>query len=229
MLIKICGLTNTDDALHAVQAGASHLGIIFVSQSPRCVGPGQAKKRIVQAVQGKALCVGVFQNHSQEEITEVAVNTAIDIIQLHGDEDAAFCRSIALRTGKKLIKTIIVDINDPKTVCDKIASYSTDGDQVQLLRFLTEPKEMRMSTGFHSPDTNIHPGKSGTTLPPYFFTGGLATHNLKLVLEKIRPAGVDVASAVEASPGKKDPDKVSAFIAEARNQTATIGALRSNK
>ena len=227
MHIKICGLTNTDDALHAVQAGASHLGIIFVRQSPRFVSLEEASK-IVQAVQGKALTVGVFQNHSLEEITEAAVNTGIDIIQLHGDEDAAFCRSIALRTGKKLIKTTIVGNNDAKALSDKIASYSMAGNQVSYLLF-DRAKGNTDEGWLPSALTQISSLEKEAPLPPYFFAGGLTTDNLKSVLEKIKPSGVDVASAVEAYPGKKDAGKVRAFIAEAKNQTATIGALRSNK
>jgi phosphoribosylanthranilate isomerase len=227
MHIKICGLTNTDDALHAVRAGASHLGIIFVKQSPRFVSPDDASK-IVQAVQGKALTVGVFQNQSLEEIAEIAVNTGIDLIQLHGGEDAVFCRSIALRLGKQLIKTIIIDHEEAKALSAKIASYSMGGDQVGYLLF-DRAKGNTGADWLSSALAQIASLEKHTALPPYFFAGGLTADNLKSVLEKIRPAGIDVASGVEASPGKKDAVKVSAFIAEAKNQTASIGALRSNK
>src|ERR1700733_8047981 len=105
MHIKICGITNTNDALYAVQAGATHLGIIFVQESPRFVKVQEAKD-IVDAVQNKAIVVGVFQNQSPETNTETVVKTGIDAVQLHGDEDPAFCRSIALRVGKAVIKTI---------------------------------------------------------------------------------------------------------------------------
>ena len=225
MHIKICGITNINDALHAVQAGATHLGIIFVEQSPRFVKLQEAKN-IVDAVEKNVIVVGVFQNQSPETITETVVKTGIDAVQLHGDEDPAFCRSIALRVGKAVIKTIILETDQTSeakrtSLNDKIASYASSPDQVTYLLF---DRAKGLQSGEWLPSAlaqvSILEKKKDFLLPPYFFAGGLTSGNIERVLDTINPFGLDVASGVEASPGQKDPALVRGFIKKAMNQAA---------
>jgi phosphoribosylanthranilate isomerase len=221
--IKICGLTNTSDALLAVRAGATHLGIIFVQESPRCINLQDAQK-IVEAVQKKAVVVGVFQNQSPETIAETVVKTGIDAVQLHGDEDPAFCRSIALRLGKDVIKTIILKTDTDKETTQfllnqQIAAY---GSQVACLLF-DRAKGQLSGEWLSSALAQVSSleKQNDPLLPPYFFAGGLTPDSIEDVLANIKPFGLDVASGVETSPGQKDPALVTAFIAKAKNQTVT--------
>ena len=108
MHVKICGITNKQDALHAVSAGATHIGMIFVEDSPRSINEIQTAREIGQAVGENAYMVGVFQNQTAETIAQIAVHAKIDLVQLHGNEDPAFCRSIGLRLGKPVIKSIVI-------------------------------------------------------------------------------------------------------------------------
>jgi phosphoribosylanthranilate isomerase len=237
MHIKICGITNAVDALQAVQAGATHLGMIFVEKSPRHVTPQDAEK-ITAAVAKRAVLVGVFQNHSPEAIAEIVVTTGLDAIQLHGDEDPAFCRSIALRLGKPVIKTIILgegNAQSSKLQSDaqallqkKIADYSCRQEQVAYLLF-DRAKGQTNEQWLRSALAQISSleKQNDFTLPPYFFAGGLTVENIGAAISTIKPFGFDVASGVEASVGKKDPALVKAFIAKATSQTAPKEELRS--
>jgi phosphoribosylanthranilate isomerase len=213
MHIKICGITNTKDALHAVQAGASHLGMIFVETSPRCVASAEAQK-IVAAVNKKAIVVGVFQNHSLEHIAETAVTTGIDAIQLHGEEDVAFCRSIALRLCKPVIKTIILGAQS--NLEDEIASYGGENNIAYLLFDRAKGQTSKDWLADALTQISSLENQKDSALPPYFFAGGLTTDDIETVVSAINPSGVDVASGVEASPGKKDPALVDAFITKAK-------------
>jgi phosphoribosylanthranilate isomerase len=253
MHIKICGITNTEDALQAVQAGASHIGLIFVENSPRFVTTKRARD-IVAALHEtskagkKTTAVGVFQNHSHEQIAEIVIETGIDIIQLHGSEDPAFCRSIGLRLGKPVIKTVIVDSGEgglPDSEVEKQAaahlpslakaldSYCNTSENNRVDYLLFDRAKGNPGAGWlASAVTQIGALEKDKPLPPYFFAGGLTPDNLASVLNKIKPAGIDVASGVEAGPGKKDPVKVEAFIFTARKaiaQEAYEASPRSKK
>jgi phosphoribosylanthranilate isomerase len=229
MHIKICGITNIEDALHAVQAGASHLGIIFVQESPRYVTPEDAQK-IVAAVKSTAVVVGVFQNHSAEAIAEIVVKTGIDAIQLHGAEDPAFCRSIGLRLGKPVIKTIILQSDKLESpderaarqslLTETITSFGSPPDQSFYLLF-DKAKGSPVADWMPAALAQVAAieKQKDFLLPPYFFAGSLTPGNIQGVLETISPFALDVASGVESSPRQKDPALVSAFIAKAKNPT----------
>jgi phosphoribosylanthranilate isomerase len=227
MHIKICGTTNSNDALQAVQAGATHLGMIFVEASPRCV-TGQEAQKIAAAVQKQAIVVGVFQNQSLEAIAEIAVMTQIDAVQLHGSEDPAFCRSIALRLGKPVIKTIILAEGNQTTakptqaeLIETIAAYSSCPDQVTYLLFDRAKGQIGEEWLPNAlAQVSALEKQKDFLLPPYFFAGGLTPENLKGVLTRINPFGLDVASGVESSPGQKNPDLVRAFITAAKSEIA---------
>jgi phosphoribosylanthranilate isomerase len=230
MHIKICGITNMEDALHAVQSGASHLGLIFVEKSPRCVAPEEAA-RIVAGVKSRALTVGVFQNHDVEEISKIVKETGIDLVQLHGEETPAFCKQLRKALDKPVIKTIILGEGALPTNCEanrgeaslntaNLESYLDRDSQNSFLLF--DRAKGASSDRWLSDALSLLAAmdRESANPPPYFFAGGLSPDNLQLVLEKINPAGLDVASGVEASPGKKDPAKVSKFISTAKNYKA---------
>jgi len=236
MHVKICGITSKQDALHAVSAGATHIGMIFVEGSPRSINEIQTAREIGQAVGENAYMVGVFQNQTAETIAQIAVHAKIDLVQLHGNEDPAFCRSIGLRLGKPVIKSIVIagGINNIEVVAkgdeqdivvspydelkQLVASYGRDVAAYLLFdrakgnkdeNWLPQAIECiaKLERDLKAPEYN---------LPPYFFAGGLTDKNVSETLAQLHAAGVDVASGVERSPGQKDPALVEAFIKAAK-------------
>jgi len=232
MHIKICGITNKKDALHAVREGASHIGLIFVAASPRRADRKEARS-IINALAKKALVVGVFQNQSAEEIIEIALETEIDMIQLHGDENADFCREITSRLERPIIKTIIVESSEEagqealtQKLQNKLSPFLAPDAPVSYLLFdrIKGDKNPEWLADALLQIASLK--KDRLTWPPYFFAGGLNAGNLAEIFKAIKPDGVDIASGVEVSPGIKDPTLVSAFIDGAK----TIqGVLRSTK
>ncbi len=88
--VKICGLTNRDDALHALKSGADYLGFIMVPETPRYVSVAKVKK-IVSGLPKTGRLVGVFMNHQPDDVVRILDETGLDIAQLHGKEDEVFC------------------------------------------------------------------------------------------------------------------------------------------
>jgi phosphoribosylanthranilate isomerase len=115
--VKICGVTNVEDALAAVDAGADAIGLNFFSGSRRCIGVDQAR-RIVEAVVPRARCVGIFVNDSATTIREICNQTAVQLVQLHGDEPPAFLKELdcgvpvirARRLGAEGLRDIEADL-----------------------------------------------------------------------------------------------------------------------
>lgn len=204
--IKICGMTNSDDAWVAVEAGADMIGLIFYPPSPRYVSPRQAQ-RIVSRLPASCRAVGVFVNEDIETITRIADDAGVHVVQLHGTEPPAVCRQLRWPVFKTFRFTAGVR---PEMMQD-----------YQVKAFLIE--------GFHS----AYYGGSGTladwcqtaTLHQYgriILAGGLTPDNVGEAIRRVRPYAVDVCSGVECQPGQKDWVKVRAFIAAA--QAASIGS-----
>ena len=224
MFVKICGITNKEDALQAVSAGATHIGLIFAPGSPRCIDSVKAKT-ITEAIAGKALVVGVFQNQPAATIVETCASANLDIIQLHGNEDAVFCKEIGEQTKKPVIKTIVLENNcaaDLEKLEASIDQYSQKDSGIAYLLF-DKPKTLNQTASLWLTQTlasiaSLEPKwhkQTEVIPPPYFFAGGLCAANLHLALTSIKACGVDVASGVESAPGQKDHALVKAFILEA--------------
>lgn len=199
--VKICGITNAPDAAAAVAAGASWIGMVFVPGTPREVALAQAEA-IVAAAHGAAL-VGVFRNEGVVGVAETARNLGLDAVQLHGSEDAAY---IAALRGML-----------PPTV--EIWATAAVGEEVP------EPRRGADRTLF---DTSVG-GRCGGTgmvfdwarirsrpeLGDALVAGGLRPDNAAAAA-RLGAFGLDVCSGIEASPGRKDPAKISAFFAALR-------------
>jgi phosphoribosylanthranilate isomerase len=197
--VKICGITQLDDARLAADLGAWAIGLIF-AESPRQVDVADAE-RIGRELHRKAEVVGVFVNAPMEEVVALADVAHLTAIQLHGDEGPAYAREIARRTGAKVIKAI--PAKDPAAV-RRLSAFHTD---------------------FHMLDAYV-PGRRGgtgetfqwdyarhhTRHVPLILSGGLTPDNVAEGIAATRPFAVDSASGTEASPGKKDPAKVQAFF-----------------
>ncbi len=195
--IKICGITNLEDALVASKFGTDALGFIF-AKSPRNIEPATAKN-IIQKLPPFITSVGVFKDERIDVINRIISSTGIDVVQLHGAESPEYCRLIK---NARVIKRIKIDHETKfSDVLREMAKYSVSG-------YLLDPGE---GSG-RIFDWNIIKNIEGTII----IGGGLNTENVKSMLTLLRPYGIDVCSGVEKFPGKKDPIKIKTFIKEVR-------------
>jgi phosphoribosylanthranilate isomerase len=202
--VKVCGITRPEDAELAVELGAWALGFILWHSSPRAADPDVAAG-IAQELRRRAELVGVFVNATLDEIAQAAEALHLSHVQLHGDEGPAFCAEVARRTGAKVIKAVRVE--GPADLQD-LERYHTD---FHLLD--TAARGMRGGTG-ETWDWAIAARRRRNT--PVILSGGLTAENVAAGIAAVDPYAVDVASGVEAAPGVKDPDKLAAFMAAAR-------------
>jgi phosphoribosylanthranilate isomerase len=196
--LKLCGITNVDDAL--LCASADYLGLIFVEDSPRFVNV-QTAKQIADAVRKtRPKLVGVFRDHPLEHVQRVAMEVGLDLVQLHGNESNDYIRALT----PSVIKTFRVGDVKPDTSSAPNAAY-----------FLFDTFTDRLSGGTGQ---RFDWGLVGNVRhKPFFLAGGITADNVKTAIEVARPYAIDVATGVEASPGKKDPAKVKAMLAQLRN------------
>jgi phosphoribosylanthranilate isomerase len=209
--IKFCGLTTLGDAQRAAQAGAWAIGLIFWPGSRRRCEVDAAAE-IATALRRRIEVVGVFVNPTLDHVAGVADAVGPTMLQLHGDEGPAFCAEAARRTGCKVIK----------------AARVRSGADIQALA--------PFHTDYHLLDSYVAgvPGGTGETFSweiarahrgpvPMILSGGLTPDNVAEAIATVRPFAVDVASGVESSPGRKDPDKLEAFAAAVHATPAPVG------
>ncbi len=205
--IKVCGITNVEDALLAVGAGADELGFNFFEGSPRHVTPETASS-IAERLPADTLKVGVFVNEPAERILEIAAVVGLNAVQLHGDEDAAFIDQIRKASALTIIKALRVSSQfQPKDA----ALFGADA----ILLDSYSSKE-HGGTG-ETFDWDIAKQVSNL-VPVLYLAGGLTPENVRGAIAKVRPYAVDVCSRIESTPGKKDEDKLKRFIAAVRKE-----------
>ncbi|HPT28450.1 MAG TPA: phosphoribosylanthranilate isomerase [Bryobacteraceae bacterium] len=195
MLIKICGITTLDDALHACECGASALGFNFWPQSRRYITPGAAAE-ISSRLPGGILKVGVFVDAPETEFAAIAPEAGLDIVQLHGHLGA----SPSTRHWLALTAT---DEDIQATMKDSLA---------EAFLIDTPSGEERGGTG-RTFDWALVEGLGGRII----LAGGLGPENVAEAIRRVRPYGVDACSRLESSPGLKDRVKVMEFIRAARS------------
>jgi phosphoribosylanthranilate isomerase len=203
--VKICGITNLEDAQAAVQAGADALGFIFFAQSPRNVSPEMAR-RIIEKMPPFVAKVGVFVNESLEKILQIVKETGIDTVQLHGDESPQLCEKVA-RENLKVIKAFRI----------KDQNSLTPLKEFRAAAFLLDsyvPGQLGGTGAKFNWDLAVQASGLGT---PIILAGGLVPENVRDAISKVAPYGVDVSSGVESAPGRKDHAKVRAFIEAAQS------------
>jgi len=215
--IKICGITNLDDALASIDAGANALGFILTA-SPRQVTP-QTAAAIIAEVPPSIEKAGVVVNESPQRIAELAHQTGLSALQLHGDESPdqlpEYRRALPVR---KIIKTV-----QARELLAGTSRYTLD----DYLRMRDSIDAILLDSGAPG-----NPGGTGVTfdwnaaLPiverikevlPVIIAGGLNPDNVSDTIRLFDPCGVDVVSGVELAPGKKDVPKLRAFISAARS------------
>ena len=194
--VKVCGTTNFEAALWAVQQGADALGFIFYKKSPRDIAMKEAKE-IISALPPFVETVGVFVNESADRVNRIAETCKLGVVQLHGDESPSFCK----RIKRKVVKAIRVQ---DEAWVKNLSAYPVSGF---LLDTYEEGKQGGTGKTF---DLNLaHRAKK---FGPVILAGGMKPSNVGAAVSRVRPYGVDVCSGVEQSPGKKDPEKVRMFI-----------------
>ena len=202
--VKICGLTSAGDAVAAAQAGADYLGFVFYPGSPRYVGP--AAVPWIREV-GGALKVGVFRDQDPEWIARVREQAALDLVQLHGHESPAMCAGLG--GPGRVVKALGVG----ETIdWELVTAYAR---AAQILFDTAGPAGGGTGTPFEW--GTLAGAPAGLA---FWLAGGLNPANVAEAVKTVRPAGVDVASGVEATVGRKDAGKMMAFIAAVRGARA---------
>jgi phosphoribosylanthranilate isomerase len=198
--VKICGITNLEDALMAIEAGADALGFVFHAKSPRFITPDKAGE-IIRELPPFVTTVGLFVNSDIGFVNSTVDSCGIDIIQLHGDETADFCS----RVNRRVVK--VFRIRNEESLAF-IKDYRVSG-----FLFDAYSPEAYGGTG---KTFNWDIAREAKKYGPVILAGGLTPDNVRQAVERVNPYAVDVSSGVEATPGRKDPVKVREFIKMAK-------------
>ena len=200
MFVKVCGVTNEDDALLAVAMGADAVGFVF-APSPRRVHP-EVVRDIVKRLPQDTLTVGVFRNETPERVIDVIGRTGLKGAQLHGGETAEDLRLVRLRVPFVIQALPAGDA--------RLAGAGVGPESADVV--LIDAPEPGSGSVF---DWSLAEGApDGVRL---LLAGGLNPDNVEQAIRKVRPWGVDAASGLEASPGRKDATKVRLFVARAKH------------
>jgi phosphoribosylanthranilate isomerase len=199
MMVKICGITNHEDALAAVEGGASALGFNFYPRSPRYIAPEEAAP-IIKALPRRIWKVGVFVNEAPETVAEIAERIGLDIVQLHGEEPPA-----ALPRGIRVWKAFRVDSTFHPA---RLESYSVEA-------CLLDAPSVEAYGGIGSTfDWSLTAGVRKKIV----LAGGLDAGNVRAAIRLVRPWGLDACSRLESAPGRKDHQKMTEFLREALSE-----------
>jgi phosphoribosylanthranilate isomerase len=216
--VKICGITNLEDALTAVEAGADALGFVFYEKSPRKVDP-ETVRQIVQALPTGIEKVGVFVNESAERIDQSVRQTGLTAVQLCGTESAGlFINDLQVRQNVNHQPKVIVVIPGEELAEGGFFISAELKNALHALLIDSSSAAQPGGTGkrFDWEKARDMVEVLGLTIPTVV-AGGLTSTNVAEALTVFHPWGVDVSSGVESQPGKKDPDKVRAFVAAVRH------------
>jgi phosphoribosylanthranilate isomerase len=190
MMVKICGITNREDALAAVDAGASAIGFNFYRESPRYISHTGAAM-IAEKIPANVWKVGVFVNETAETIAKIALDAGLDVAQLHGTSEARGIRIWRAYQADESLSLLDQLVDEP----------------VEALLIDTPSDELYGGTG-RSFDWSLAKELSINTI----IAGGLDADNVRAAIEQARPWGVDACSRIEKSPGLKDHEKMRKFI-----------------
>ena len=202
--VKVCGITNLEDALASVGEGADALGFNFYRRSPRYIEPARARE-ITGRLPGSVLCVGVFVNEETPAAVErIATESGVGAVQLHGDESEEFCASLA---GLRVIKALRAGEGfAPERATEYYAAESILLDSFSA--------KARGGTG-ETFDWSIA-RRTRELVPRLYLAGGLTSENVAAAVAAVRPFAVDVCSGVESAAGRKDHARLRSFVAALR-------------
>jgi phosphoribosylanthranilate isomerase len=206
--VKICGITNAEDAHLAVEAGADALGFVLYRKSPRFIDPAMVRT-IIATLPPFILPVGVFVNEESKVVRDLMDACGFALAQLHGGESAAYCQDL----GRPVLKALRL-----KDRAAFLALAEFQG-RANVRGFVLDAfsDQGYGGTGL-TVDWNL--AAEAARAAPVLLAGGLTPENVGAAIKVVHPYGVDVSSGVEVRPGKKDPAKVASFIAAARLESA---------
>ena len=200
--VKVCGITNSEDALKAVYYGAWAIGFIFTKKSPRYVSPSRVRK-IIETLPPFVVPVGVFVDQSERAVRDICKFTRINTVQFHGEETAVYCKRFK---DFKVIKAFRIGDYFPG---DSIKKYKVDA-----YLFDTYEKGVDGGTG---KVFNWDIIKEQKIEKPVILSGGLNPSNVIEAISSVRPSAVDVSSGVEAYPGRKDEGLLREFMSTVKS------------
>ena len=204
---KICGINDPEAMRAAISGGASHVGLVFYPPSPRAVKPGEAMA-LSSVVPERVQKVGLFVNPEDDQIDKTLFVVKLDLLQLHGDETPERVRDLKQRTGKKVMK--VIKVSEASDIA-RAEAYVRIAD---ALMFDAKPpagmKDALPGGNAVSFDWRI---LSGHKWPlPWMLAGGLHADNVAEAVALSDAAIVDTSSGVEDTPGRKNVDKIAAFL-----------------
>lgn len=198
-MVKICGITNREDALAAVEGGASALGFNFYPKSPRYIAPEDAAP-IIKALPHRIWKVGVFVNEPPETVAEIAERIGLDVVQLHGDEAPR-----ALPRGIRVWKAFRVDSTFDPARLERypVEAYLLDAPSVDAYGGTGSTFDWSLTAGVRK---------------KIVLAGGLDAGNVRRAIRLVRPWGLDACSRLERAPGRKDHQRMTEFLREALSE-----------
>ena len=199
--VKICGITALEDAQLAADLGAWARRDDLLARQPARVPDRRRPRRSARSCTGASSSPGVFVNATLDHVAETADVCRFTLLQLHGDEGPSYCQEAARRTGCRVIKA--ARVRDAAQV-QALRAYRTD---FHMLDAHSERAPGGTGESFDWELTRLHPGN-----PPLILSGGLTPDNVGQAIAMASPFAVDTASGTEAAPGRKDPDKLTAFF-----------------
>jgi phosphoribosylanthranilate isomerase len=198
MDIKICGITNFEDAALAAALGVDALGFNFYPKTPRYCAPTSAKSIIDGMGKTRPVIVGVFVNEDEAKVKETAAFCRLDMIQLHGDESPQYCGRF---TASRLIKSLTPEMGKDMDVLNSYPVKAILVDAWDAERYggtgKTSDWEAARKIALHH---------------PLILAGGLNESNIRVAITAVSPHAVDINSGIESSPGKKDADKMRRIV-----------------
>jgi len=206
--IKICGLTNLQDAEAAADMGAWALGMIFAEASPRRCAIEEAQ-RIAAALRRRVELCGVFVNAPMDDVVAAAREVGLTMLQLHGEEGPSYCAEAARRTGARVIRA--QQVSGPGDIRD-VERYHVDFHLLDARS--RERPGLRGGTG-ETFDWGLV--RSRRSRVPLILSGGIEAGNAAAAVAAVRPYALDSASGTESAPGHKDIARMAALFAAARD------------
>jgi phosphoribosylanthranilate isomerase len=216
--VKICGMTNLEDALTAVEAGADAVGFVFYEKSPRKISV-EAAREIVEKLPESVEKVGVFVDLGSEQIREIVLAVGLSAVQLHSDRSMNCLWENLRPSAQSVGASRLIPMMYAETLRDRGFLINQDvRDQIFAILLDSRSDKTPGGTGATFDwESTRDVVQAMSLVVPVIVAGGLTPANVSEALRLFQPFGLDVASGVEARPGKKDPEKVQEFVKAVRN------------
>lgn len=216
--VKICGITNTEDAIVVAEAGADAIGFNFYPRSPRCVSP-EAARQIAASIPRDLLRVGVVVNPSEQDALDLVGSASIDALQLHGDEPPELAARLS-RTVP-IIKVFRIAKEGILPAIQYLEQFRQSGGALEAVLFDAYHPSQFGGIGKTADWAAIQRYPAEDWHPPFILAGGLTAENVTAAIQAVSPTGVDAASGVEQAPGRKDRKRVIEFVQAAKSAFAS--------